>query len=174
MATCKGVTATKTTNTTTNTTTTSSLSEKDFTISDEKRWEGMSIEELEALSQHNQNILFGYEDSVKKVKNCQTKITDILKKKRHSIIMDKIDAITPEQQFDMLDKIPHSKKCQKLYSDQRFDTYTGFYVDRNHFPETPIVECPHCALKYVLNNSWLGIDFFPSVDFDFTEYDGGL
>lgn len=170
MATRKGVTTTKTTNTTT----TSPLSEKDYTVSDEERWEGMSIEELEALSQHNQNILSGYEDSVKKVKNCQTKITDILKKKRHSIIMDKIDAITPEQKFDMLDKIPHSKKCQKIYTNSRYATYTGFYVDRDSYTQTPSVECPHCALEYVLENSWLGIDFFPSVDFDFTDYDGGL
>lgn len=144
---------------------------EDFTITDEKRWENMSIEDLEALSEHNKNILSGYEATVTTVKNCQNKIKDILKKKRHSIIMDKIDAITSEQQFDMLDRIPHSETCQKIYKSYNYGTYTGFKVN---YGETPIVECPHCALEYVLNNSWLGIDFYPSVEFDFTEYDGGL
>lgn len=144
---------------------------KDFTVADKKRWESMSVEELEALSEHNQNVLSGYENTVKTIRDCQTKISNILRKKRHAVIMDKIDAITPEQRFDMLDKIPHSKNCQKLYASQRYDTYTGF---GKNYGETPTIECPRCALEYVLNNSWLGIDFFPSVDFDFTEYDGGL
>lgn len=153
---------------------------KDFTVADEKRWEGMSIEELEALSEHNQNILSGYEATVITVKKCQNRIADIIRAKRHSAIMEKIDAITPEQRFDILDRIPHSKNCPRALGKFQNREYTGFYVNASYndtndtYTETPKVECPHCALKYVLNNSWLGIDFVPSVEFDFTEYDGGL
>ncbi len=103
---------------------------KDFTVADEKRWEDMSVEELEALSEHNQNILSVYEVSVKTVKNCQTKIKEIIRKKRHAVIMEKIDSLTPKQQFDITPKEGFENYQLMVYN---YETNTIIWEDGTKF-----------------------------------------
>lgn len=121
---------------------------------------------LEELLAQNQEQIQTKNKEIKDLESSSETLQTIIASRKKDAIIHKIETEGDFFRNHILPNIPHSPYCR--HNSPNYIGYGDYYpgVDKDH--DIFVVKCKACALEYILDNPWSGVDIKVDVDFDFT------